>query len=77
MHHSYYLIPHELNLPFCKGNYCSSMHTLDHTELEQELQVEQALAEEHANPVPDPGKSRCIPPIYLDFYVSINIYITV
>jgi hypothetical protein len=55
------------------------MYTLDrgHAEEEHESLEEPAQTEETANTDLTEGKSRCIPPIFLDFCSSIKIYITV
>jgi hypothetical protein len=50
---------------------------LDHAEPRSEVQAEQALVEAITNLALDQGKLRCIPPIFLDFWFSINIYNTV
>jgi hypothetical protein len=52
-------------------------YTLDPAELELEEPTKPALVEESANTELTEGKPRCIPPISLDFWFSINISITV
>jgi hypothetical protein len=64
------------------------MHTLDYIQAEPESEIQEEQVQEEyggplapscmcANIVCEQGKSWCIPPICIDFYVSINIYITV
>jgi hypothetical protein len=45
-------------------------YTLDHVEPELEEPTELAPAEEADNTEPTEGKSRCIPPIILDFCLN-------
>jgi hypothetical protein len=69
-----HLVPHALNILISTHTYA---YMLDHAEPRSEVQAEQALVEAITNLALDQGKLRCIPPIFLDFWFSINIYNTV
>jgi hypothetical protein len=57
------------------AHLCS--YVLDHVKPRSEVQVKQAQVEATTNLALDQGKPQCIPPIFLNFWFSINIYITI
>jgi hypothetical protein len=57
------------------AHMCS--YTLDLVKPKLEELTKQAQAEEATNTELTEGKPRCIPPIFLDFWFSIIIYVTV
>jgi hypothetical protein len=70
---------HTLHLIHCTM-LCSAhlySYTLDAAGPELEEPTKPAPAEESANTELTDGRPRCIPPISLDFWFSINIYNTV
>jgi hypothetical protein len=75
----FYILLHLIIPCLHPSNHSSFTRTLDHVQKEPELEIQWEQAQIKASTYLsfDQSKPWCIPPIYLDSYGSINIYITV